>query len=134
MTSQQQWKHEVASDLTAEGYEGWLLSRVPVWVISRHTTEPSAPVWVVSRHTTEPSASTRWFADDRADLAMQQFARECSDYVGTDSCLRMVKMLVPNYGSPRKITEHVDSDLDWVEALAPPVAAVWTRPNAEQED
>ena len=120
MTSQQQWKHEVASDLTAEGYEGWLLSRVPVWVISRHTTEPSA--------------STRWFADDRADLAMQQFARECSDYVGTDSCLRMVKMLVPNYGSPRKITEHVDSDLDWVEALAPPVAAVWTRPNAEQED
>lgn len=112
MSSQQQWKHEVASDLTIEGFEEWLLTRSPVWVISRHTAEQSA--------------STRWFGDDRADLAMQQFARECSDYVGTNSCLRMVKMLVPRYVSPPKITEHIDSDLDWVESLAPPVAEVWT--------
>ena len=112
MTSQQQWKYEVANDLTAEGYEEWLLTRVPVWIISRYAIGQSA--------------STRWFSNDRADLVAQQFARECTDYVGTNSCIRMVKMLVPNYVPPQKTTEHIDSDLDWVEAIAPPVAEVWT--------
>lgn len=111
MSAQQQWKHEVANDLTAEGYEQWLLSRVPVWVVSVHAFERSAVTW--------------WFPEDHSHRAFEQFGRECADATWPTR-LRLVKMLVPNYGSPRKITEHVDSDLDWVEALAPPVAEVWT--------
>lgn len=111
MSAQQQWKHEVAHDLTVDGYEQWLLERTPYWVVSAHAFERSAVTW--------------WFPEHSGHRAFEQFGRECADATWPTR-LRLVKMLVPSHLSHDETTEHIDSDLDWVEAFAPPMAEVWT--------